>query len=70
MLLKHALSQVLFHHDLEEDLAANLDDGILLEIVVIISSAAGPGHLLWAGRGEPFNPLNSSVRANFHFVVV
>ena len=46
MLLKHTLSPVLFHRDLEEDLAANLDDGILLEIVVIISSAAGAGHLL------------------------
>ena len=35
MLLKHTLSQFLFPHDLEEDLAANLDVGIFLEIVVI-----------------------------------
>ncbi|KAI4591076.1 hypothetical protein MJG53_002125 [Ovis ammon polii x Ovis aries] len=31
----------LFHHDLEEDLAANLDVGLFLEIVVIISSVSG-----------------------------
>ena len=41
MLLKHTLSQFLFHHDLEEDLTANLDVGLFLEIVVIISSVSG-----------------------------